>query len=76
MYLTECMALICHCLGVNERRIVKAVHRGASSVWDVEADCGAGGGCGGCVRAIEELLDEHVNASVPAGGHMLGLHAG
>jgi len=70
------MALICHCHGVNERRIVKAVHRGATSAWEIEAECGAGGGCGGCVRAIEDLLDEHLQPSGAAAGRMLGLHAG
>jgi bacterioferritin-associated ferredoxin len=73
------MALICHCRGVTERRIVKAIHRGATTPWEIEADCGAGGGCGGCGQAIEQLLDEHVapiTVAVAAGRHMLGAHAG
>jgi NAD(P)H-nitrite reductase large subunit len=70
------MALICHCRAVSERRIVKAIHRGAGSAWEIEADCGAGGGCGGCVAAIEQLLDEHASRAAAAAGHMLGAHAG
>jgi bacterioferritin-associated ferredoxin len=69
------MALICHCRGVTERRIVKAVQRGAITPWEVAVECGAGSGCGGCVAAIEDLIDQHARPVVVVGGHMLGAHA-
>ena len=50
--------------------------RRAGSAWEIEADCGAGGGCGGCVAAIEQLLDEQASRAAVAAGHMLGAHAG
>ena len=53
------MALVCHCEAVRERTIVKAIRAGASTVDDVTRACGAGGGCGGCRPAIEQLIDCH-----------------
>jgi bacterioferritin-associated ferredoxin len=75
-YLTKCMALICHCRGVTERRILKAIQRGATTAWEVEGDCGAGGGCGGCARAVDDLLEAHASASERLAGRMLSAHAG
>lgn len=54
------MALLCHCHVVSEQRIVDAVGCGASTLEAVEAHCGAGGQCGGCVSAIEAILDRCV----------------
>jgi bacterioferritin-associated ferredoxin len=50
--------LLCHCRGVNDRVIETAIACGARTVDDVAKACGAGGRCGGCVPAIEELLVE------------------
>ena len=52
------MALLCHCHVVSERGVEDAVlMHGAASVEDVAGHCGAGGSCGGCVSAIEAILD-------------------
>jgi bacterioferritin-associated ferredoxin len=48
--------LLCHCRAVSDRVIDCAIACGAHTLDDVAAACGAGGGCGGCRPAIEELL--------------------
>lgn len=60
------MAIICHCEGVRERTIVKAVHRGAVLREQVAEACGAGSGCGGCHAAIDELIARHAPVRQPA----------
>ena len=59
------MAIVCHCEAVRERTIVKAIHRGAHTLADVQAACGAVTNCGGCTPAVLDLLDRHC-ASVDA----------
>ncbi len=54
------MALLCHCHVVTERCIEDAVRQGATSVSEVEVHCSAGTSCGGCVSAIEVLLQQMV----------------
>lgn len=53
------MAIICHCKGVRERSIVKAIQHGASTVEDLRATCHAGTDCGGCEPVLAELLEQH-----------------
>ena len=53
------MAIVCHCEVVRERTIVKAIHRGAHTLADVQAACGAVTNCGGCTPAVMDLLDRH-----------------
>ncbi|HYI60781.1 MAG TPA: (2Fe-2S)-binding protein [Acidimicrobiales bacterium] len=50
--------LVCHCRAVNHRQIEAAALCGASCVRDIVSACGAGGVCGGCRPAIEEILSE------------------
>ena len=54
------MAMVCLCNRVTERRVRRAISKGASTVDDVIAECGAGGGCTGCHPTIEQILDEPV----------------
>jgi bacterioferritin-associated ferredoxin len=49
--------IICQCNGVSDRAIRKAVRDGASSRNDVVRACTAGKACGGCVPAIDEIID-------------------
>ena len=49
--------LICHCRAVNERTVEASILAGARGTDDVADMCGAGGQCGGCISAIEELLE-------------------
>ena len=49
--------LICHCQAVNERTITASILAGARCTEEVAEMCGAGAQCGGCLPAIEELLE-------------------
>ena len=49
--------IICQCNGVSDRTIRKAVRNGASNHNDVVRACTAGMACGGCLPAIEEIID-------------------
>jgi bacterioferritin-associated ferredoxin len=41
---------------VTDRKVRKAIDRGASTVDEVGRACGAGTGCGGCRPEIEAML--------------------
>jgi len=49
--------IICQCNGISDRAIRKAVRDGASNRNDVIRTCAAGMACGGCVPAIEEIIE-------------------
>lgn len=48
--------IVCHCKGVSDRGVKRAVREGAVCVNGVGRACGAGTGCGGCHGTIEEIL--------------------
>jgi bacterioferritin-associated ferredoxin len=48
--------IVCHCRGVTERKIRQAVRQGAGSRGEVARACLAGGSCGGCAPAIDDIL--------------------
>lgn len=50
--------IVCHCHAVSDRSIRQRIRDGHDSVEEIGACCGAGTGCGGCVAAIEEIVDE------------------
>ena len=50
--------IICHCMRVSDRVIRGLANEGAASCDDVAEACGAGGCCGGCKPAIDEILRE------------------
>lgn len=58
------MAIICHCESVRDRAIVKAIHRGAATLPEVQAACGAATRCGGCEGAVLDLLQRHTEQRV------------
>jgi bacterioferritin-associated ferredoxin len=49
--------VLCHCKAVSDRTVDAAIASGARTVADVTARCRAGGGCGGCHRLLQELID-------------------
>jgi bacterioferritin-associated ferredoxin len=57
--------MVCLCEGVSERKVRKAIDRGASSVDLVTAACRAGGRCGGCHPTIEAMLADASACSTP-----------
>ena len=52
--------VICHCRAVNDVTIRNAVLAGAREPEELARLCGAGGRCGGCIPALEDLIDELV----------------
>ena len=50
------MAIVCHCNAVRERTIEKAIRRGAVTVEDIQAECGASARCGGCEPVVRAML--------------------
>jgi bacterioferritin-associated ferredoxin len=70
------MALICHCEAVRERTIVKAIHRGAETLRDVQSACGAASRCGGCEESVLDLLDRHARLARPASHQKVASYAG
>lgn len=71
--------LICHCNGVTDRAIRSAVRNGAATPADVARRCGAGGGCGGCLGAVRELIHSEaahrVEGAVASPGTVPAAHA-
>jgi bacterioferritin-associated ferredoxin len=58
------VAVVCLCTGTSERKVRRAIERGAATVDAVGDACGAGTCCGGCHDTLRSLLDE-----VRATGH-------
>lgn len=50
--------LICHCKKVMDSTIREAARNGARSRGLVGRVCGAGTGCGGCLPAVDEIIDD------------------
>lgn len=50
--------IVCHCRAVSRHQIEAAALCGATTVREIVAACGAGGRCGGCRPAIEDVLSE------------------
>ena len=48
--------LVCHCNRVCDREIRRCVRSGAGSVTAVQAQCGAGTTCGGCLPLVARLV--------------------
>jgi len=50
--------LVCHCRGVSDRQIKRAVKNGACSIREVARETGAGMRCGGCRTTVAEVVQE------------------
>jgi bacterioferritin-associated ferredoxin len=50
--------IICHCVGVTERRIRLIALSGGCTRERVAEMCGAGTCCGGCQPAIDEIIEQ------------------
>jgi nitrite reductase (NADH) large subunit len=68
--------IICQCNGVSDRAIRKAVRDGASDRNDVVRACMAGTVCGGCVPAIDEIIEVERERTVCSGLAALELAIG
>ena len=49
--------LVCHCKGLTDRDVRRAISAGACTRREVTRECGAGSICGGCQPLIDELLE-------------------
>jgi bacterioferritin-associated ferredoxin len=48
---------VCCCNAVTDREVAQAIDGGATTRSEVTRACGAGGDCGACHGAIEEMLE-------------------
>jgi bacterioferritin-associated ferredoxin len=73
------VAVVCLCTGTSERKVRRAIERGATTVDAIGEACGAGTCCGGCHDTLRSLLDESAAAVagpppatclLPAGGQL------
>ena len=55
--------IVCHCRGVTDRAVRRAVQRGATTRRQVARACGAGTGCGGCRSSVQSILESEDRAS-------------
>jgi bacterioferritin-associated ferredoxin len=55
--------VVCHCEVVSDADVRAAIAGGAGDLDAVTERCGAAGHCGGCVPAVEDLLEEAVLAT-------------
>ena len=68
--------IICQCNGVSDRAIRKAVRDGASNRNDVVRACMAGTACGGCMPAIDEIIETEQERTARSGLTVLELVIG
>lgn len=59
--------LVCHCKGLSDREIERAIRAGAATPCDVARSCGAGSVCGGCRPTIDELIESRAAVFGPIG---------
>jgi bacterioferritin-associated ferredoxin len=57
------LVIVCHCRGVTDRAIRRAVRQGASTRRQVAQACGAGAGCGGCRISVQKILESEDRSS-------------
>jgi bacterioferritin-associated ferredoxin len=60
---------VCICKAVTERRIVRAVAEGATTLRDLRDATGLGGGCGKCVPQGYQLLRDTLERNRSPGAH-------
>lgn len=64
---------VCCCLAVTDSEVRSAVEAGAATREEVTRACRAGGDCGACHGMIEQLIDDHREASSDSSGPLLPL---
>lgn len=61
--------IVCHCKAVRESSIRAAVRAGAHCQRSVATACKAGGKCGGCRPAIEQIIEQEAPPPTTLFGH-------
>ena len=49
--------IVCHCRGITDRGVRRAIRGGATSRRQLARSCGAGTGCGGCRVTLQGILE-------------------
>lgn len=55
---------VCLCKAVTDSEIRQAVDEGAMHVSQLAERCGLGTGCGRCQELAQEMIDEHLAATL------------
>jgi len=55
--------IACECMNVTVGMIKNAVENGAHTLEEVQAETGAGSGCGACTEYVENLVKHFVEES-------------
>ena len=68
--------LVCHCNGVSDRSVRRAVRQGALTVSEVGRACGAGTCCQGCNPTINRIIqiESHRQAQANEDSPQPGAH--
>jgi bacterioferritin-associated ferredoxin len=61
---------VCVCHVVTDKEINAAIDRGAHTLEAVIDACCAGGDCGGCHGAIEDMIEARAEAAGPSRRHL------
>lgn len=56
--------LVCHCRGVSDRQIKRAVKNGACTLREVARETGAGMRCGGCRSNVAQVVQEALQSEL------------
>lgn len=56
--------LVCHCRGVSDRQIKRAVKNGACSLREVARETGAGMRCGGCRSNVAQVVQDALKSEL------------
>jgi bacterioferritin-associated ferredoxin len=59
--------VICQCRRLSDRKVVKALRAGSTSVRELCQSTGAGQVCGGCVGSLKSLIEKHFAESTTPG---------
>ena len=62
--------LVCHCRGISDRQIKRAVKNGCASAREVGRETGAGMRCGGCRANVEAVVDEALGQEFAQSGNV------
>lgn len=65
--------LVCHCRGVTDRQLRRAVRNGAGSVRDVARATGAGLRCGGCRANVSKVVNDAMEQQLDGSPLPLGV---
>ena len=63
--------LVCHCNGVSDRKIRRAIRDGATTPGEIARSCGAGSTCGGCHEGVRKIGPPQRDGKMPFDAYTL-----